>query len=44
MEDLSKGLNLSIEEVEKYNYIGALNWLSFWQQRDEYIRSLNNKI
>lgn len=40
MQRLSEGLNISIHQVEKYNFIGALNWLSMWKQKEEYIKSL----
>lgn len=40
MEKLSMGDITKMEMVEKQNYIGALNLLSFWKERDDRQRAI----
>lgn len=40
IEKMAQGDITKFEEVYKQNFISALNLLSFWKERDEYLREV----
>jgi len=46
VDKLVQGHNKTPEQVYETNYIDCLNWLSMWNEKEKYIRSLEkrNKI